>query len=242
MNSTYKTADEIKELANRHLFSLEKDLARGYFNLNGIGELFPGSIMVHDLNALRVSYINDWGCAALRHSMEEINEMGAVYFDRFLVASETERIIPAINDHFKQENNNAPYSFFQQVRTGPKMELKWHYTSCKFLRDETGIQTSQLILVSNPVSGMGLMVNKVNKLLDENVYVAKNYKKFMLLTKREKEIIMLLAAGKTTHNISDNLCISHHTVSTHRKNISSKLNISSFSELLKFAAAFELTK
>jgi DNA-binding CsgD family transcriptional regulator len=240
MNSTYKTAEELKHTTNQQVFSLEKDLARGYFSLNGIGDLIPGSIMVHDMQALRVSYINNWGCEGLKHSMEEINEMGAAYFDKFLVPEETSRIIPEIAAYFKEESHTAPYGFFQQVRTGPNMELNWHYTSCKFLRDDTGKRSSQLILVSNPVAGMGLMVNKVNKLLDENVYVARNYKKFMLLTKREKEIITLLADGKTTSNISDMLFISHHTVSTHRKNIGNKLEIYSFSELLKFAAAFEL--
>jgi hypothetical protein len=196
MTPTYQTAEEIKDLNNQQIFSLEKDLARGYFNLNGIGDLFPGSIMVHDMKALQVSYMNNWGCAALNHSMEEINAMGAAYFDKFLVAEETQRIIPEITAYFENKNNAAPYSFFQRVRSGPKMELNWHYTSCKFLRDETGAQSAQLILVSNPVAGMGIMVNKVTKLLDENVYVAKNYKKFMRLTKREREIITLLQRGK----------------------------------------------
>ncbi|MEJ7683198.1 MAG: helix-turn-helix transcriptional regulator [Segetibacter sp.] len=122
------------------------------------------------------------------------------------------------------------------------MSRRVHCDVCKFLRDETGKKTSELIVVANSVSGMGLMVNKVNKLLDENVFAAKNYQKFAQLTRREKEIISLLAAGKSTIDISGILFISHHTVSTHRKNIGNKLGITAFSKLLKFAAAFDLIK
>lgn len=243
MNSTYKTAEEIKDLTNRQIYSLEKGLAKGHFSLKDIGELVPGAIMVHDMKTLQVTYMNNWGCEALRHSMEEINEMGEAYYDNFFLPEEYKWFIPGMFEYFKREDNSAAlYSFFHQVRTGPKMEFSWHYDVCKFLRDETGNKTSELIVVANPVSGMGLMVNKVNKLLDENVFAAKNYKKFAQLTKREKEIISLLAGGKSTIDISEMLFISHHTVSTHRKNIGNKLGITAFSELLKFAAAFELIK
>lgn len=243
MHSTYKTTSETKNLANCQMHSLTNGLVKGHFSLKDIGELVPGAIMVHDMKVLRVTYMNNWGCEALRHLMEEINEMGEAYYEKFFLPEEYKWFIPGMFEYFNGEDNNAAlYSFFHRVRTGPKMEFSWHYDVCKFLRDETGHKTSELIVVATPVSGMGLMVNKVNKLLDENVFAAKNYKKFAQLTRREKEIISLLAGGKSTIDISEMLFISHHTVSTHRKNIGNKLNITAFSELLKFAAAFDLIK
>src|SRR5687768_11468617 len=112
MNPTYQTAEEIKDIANRQIFSLEKDLARGYFSLNGIGDLIPGSIMVHDMKTLSVTYMNKWGCDRLNHSFEEIKEMGVAFFETFLVAVETAMIIPEITAYFQNENNSAPYGFF----------------------------------------------------------------------------------------------------------------------------------
>jgi two-component system NarL family response regulator len=47
-----------------------------------------------------------------------------------------------------------------------------------------------------------------------------------LLSDREKEIILLIADGKTNKDISDAFFLSYHTVRTHRKNITRKLGFS----------------
>lgn len=56
-----------------------------------------------------------------------------------------------------------------------------------------------------------------------------------LLSEREKEIVKCLALGKSTKEIADELCISAFTVSTHRRNINSKLGIHSPAALVIFA-------
>lgn len=55
------------------------------------------------------------------------------------------------------------------------------------------------------------------------------------LGEREKEIIGLIARGLSNKEIADQLCLSVHTVATHRKNIISKLQIHSTSGLTIFA-------
>lgn len=55
------------------------------------------------------------------------------------------------------------------------------------------------------------------------------------LGKREKEIIAYIARGMSNKEIADNLCISVHTVTTHRRNICSKLEIHSPAGLTIFA-------
>lgn len=55
------------------------------------------------------------------------------------------------------------------------------------------------------------------------------------LTKKEVEIIKLVAAGNTIMEMADKLCISYHTVISHRKNIMRKLNLRSATEMVKFA-------
>lgn len=57
----------------------------------------------------------------------------------------------------------------------------------------------------------------------------------MKLTKREIELICVLAKGKTTHEAAQLLFLSPYTVETHRKNIFKKLNIKSIIELVNFA-------
>lgn len=55
------------------------------------------------------------------------------------------------------------------------------------------------------------------------------------LSDREKEIVQLVALGKTNKEISDSLFISPHTVITHRKNITSKLGIKTIAGLTVYA-------
>lgn len=55
------------------------------------------------------------------------------------------------------------------------------------------------------------------------------------LSKRELEIVSMTVEGKTAKQIADILFLSHHTVSTHRKNIMRKLNLKSAQELTLFA-------
>jgi DNA-binding NarL/FixJ family response regulator len=62
-----------------------------------------------------------------------------------------------------------------------------------------------------------------------------NTEKQANLTKREIEIISLIAKEYTTQEIADKLFISTRTVETHRKNIISKTRVKSIIGLLKFA-------
>ncbi len=61
-----------------------------------------------------------------------------------------------------------------------------------------------------------------------------------VLSDREKEILCEIAKGKSNKEIADDLCLSVHTVSTHRRNICSKLDIHSAAGLTIFAIIHKL--
>lgn len=58
---------------------------------------------------------------------------------------------------------------------------------------------------------------------------------FSVLTAREREVLQLLAEGKSTKQIASLLHLSTKTVETHRQQIMKKLNIRSVAELTRFA-------
>ena len=58
---------------------------------------------------------------------------------------------------------------------------------------------------------------------------------FELLTTREREILQLLAEGKTNKEVATSLNISVYTAETHRGNILQKLNLHSSAELVLYA-------
>ncbi len=55
------------------------------------------------------------------------------------------------------------------------------------------------------------------------------------LTSREREILQLLAEGKSSKDVAITLGISAKTADTHRSNIMRKLGMHSVSELVRFA-------
>ncbi len=55
------------------------------------------------------------------------------------------------------------------------------------------------------------------------------------LTPRERQVLKLIAAGKSTREIAEELVLSSNTVQTHRLHIMEKLNLHKRSELIKYA-------
>jgi DNA-binding NarL/FixJ family response regulator len=62
-----------------------------------------------------------------------------------------------------------------------------------------------------------------------------------VLRHREREVLQLIAEGKTTKQIASSLYISEKTVASHRKNITDKLSLYSTAELTKYAIREGLT-
>ena len=58
---------------------------------------------------------------------------------------------------------------------------------------------------------------------------------YELLTTREREILQLLAEGKSNKEVAGQLNLSLYTVETHRRNLQDKLNLHSFAELILYA-------
>jgi DNA-binding NarL/FixJ family response regulator len=64
--------------------------------------------------------------------------------------------------------------------------------------------------------------------------------KIPVLTRREKEVLSLIAAGLTNHEIGEKLFISTTTVDTHRKNLLTKFAVKNTATLIRLAAQYQL--
>jgi two-component system nitrate/nitrite response regulator NarL len=82
-------------------------------------------------------------------------------------------------------------------------------------------------------------VYKGNTFYDANIEVQSddnsNKKAKGILTKRQTEILGLIAQGKTSREIADELFIGIHTVDTHRKNMIRILGLQGKGELMRYA-------
>ena len=65
---------------------------------------------------------------------------------------------------------------------------------------------------------------------------------FSVLSQREREVLQLLAEGKTTKQVARQLHISPKTVEAHRLRIMNKLNIDNIAQLTKYAIQEGLTQ
>ncbi|MHC1704126.1 MAG: LuxR C-terminal-related transcriptional regulator [Tenuifilaceae bacterium] len=63
----------------------------------------------------------------------------------------------------------------------------------------------------------------------------KKYKKDYNITKREKDVLNMLVNGESATDIAARLCLSVHTVISHRKNLLQKTGTKNTAELVKFA-------
>jgi DNA-binding CsgD family transcriptional regulator len=70
---------------------------------------------------------------------------------------------------------------------------------------------------------------------DTNLNSIKTLTMFTLastLTMRERQVLALVGLGLTTKEIADRLCVSHHTIESHRKNMLRKWDAKNSAELL----------
>jgi two-component system response regulator NreC len=85
-------------------------------------------------------------------------------------------------------------------------------------------------------AGRRYMAASVQEVLDaESRRAGEGRPRETTLTKREKEVVMLIAAGRTTQEIADKLFLSPATIETHRKNIFHKLDCRNYAALVKYA-------
>jgi DNA-binding NarL/FixJ family response regulator len=77
--------------------------------------------------------------------------------------------------------------------------------------------------------------NVATVLVESYLKGGKTTGKTNLLTPREREVVQLLAEGKSNKEIGVALGVSVHTVETHRSNIMRKLGANSLSNLIRYA-------
>jgi two-component system, NarL family, response regulator NreC len=97
--------------------------------------------------------------------------------------------------------------------------------------DELISQFDELIMINDTRNKIQKKIsNLINKAADPKAQKSEN-----TLSSRELDVLKLLVKGMSNKEISDKLFISTHTVISHRKNITHKLNIKSVAGLTVYA-------
>ena len=201
---------------------------------------FPSYIIVHDMRDFSVVFMCEPGLKHLGHTLEQLKAMGENYHTYFFNPEDARDYVPKIFCLLERNNDDESVSFFQQVRSSPQHDWEWYLSATRiFLRDFDG-KPILTITTATPVDSHHQISTKAQRLLDENNFLRHNHKVFDTLTKREREILKLIAMGLSSADIAVQLHLSEATVNTHRKNVKSKLNAKTNYEITRFAQAFDL--
>ena len=200
----------------------------------------PAVLIVMNVQTLTVVYMSERGRNILGVTLEELHEMGPAYFQRFFNEEEANEYTPYLKDLLFRNNADEIVSFFQQVRPSAEHPWTWYFNGVKILmKDDNGLPLLTMI-AAVPINQYHYMISKVQRLLDENNYLRQNFKMMKTLTKREVEVLKLVANGCSSEEISNHLFLSKETVATHRKNIKRKLGFKTNYDFTCFAQAFDL--
>ena len=234
------TTREISDTSKQQVFTLERKIHKGEFSIESVGDHLPGNVLVTDLNRLTTVYMNNRGCNILKRSVGELEELGAEYYQRFFVPDEINVIVQTYLGMAQRQDPSEIYNFVHRVKALEDSSYKWYFASAKLMFSPGREASDKMVLIVNEVNSLGTIAKKINSVLEESDWMKSNFKKFCQLTRREKDIISLVANGRSSAEISDILAISRLTVNTHRRNISGKLEAKTFTQLYKFAVTFGL--
>lgn len=221
--------------------SVDDIISRNIKDIAAIANILPGVVIIHDLRDWSVAWISDRGVKELELSREEIVKLTMLqYHARFFNEQDAKDYVPKVFQLMENNSFDDMVAFFQQVRFGGRSDWTWHMTAMKILALDNNGKPLLSITMAFPIDATHPMTSKASRILKENNFLRKNVALYAKLSKREREILKLMALGKSAPETSAELSISIHTVQTHIKNIRQKLNTNSYFELGEYARAFDL--
>ncbi len=221
---------------NKTHLSFEEKIAL----LKAMDQLLPGVAIVHNLQSLSVEYISPSGLVFLNTTLEALKEMGPKYHEVFFNPEESAEYVPQIMGLLQRNDSDETVSFFQQARALEQEEWIWFFSTTRIFHRNAENKPEYIVTIATKVDPQPHVGPKVNRLLDENVFLRRNAHLYAQLTPREQEVFKYWALGKSSIETAALMVISFQTVDTHRKSIKRKLKLANSYEITTFAQAFDL--
>jgi DNA-binding CsgD family transcriptional regulator len=208
--------------------------------ISSVADDIPAVVIIHDLPDLNVLFMSNFGLKLLDVTWSQIRTMGRDEFQRtFFNDDDARESTPKIMEMLSK-NADDFVSYFQQVRTSKTREWDWYMSMTKVLtRDDNGTPAS-IVTIAMQIDPEHEFTAKAGRLLEENVFLRTHYHLFATLTNREREILKLLASGRSAVQIARQLNITKATAETHRKKVREKLQARNSFQLVQYATAFSL--
>jgi DNA-binding CsgD family transcriptional regulator len=198
----------------------------------------PGIIYINEvgkagiLNSMRNVYLNKYAVEITGYTREEADLLGPEYFRKVLHPDDFEVINQSV-DHLLKIDSDIIYGGAYKFKPKGK-DYIWMLARTRVFKRKPDGTPYQYINSAIQLNDEFHAHNQIFALLKENKRLV-NENTVLKLTKREREVLKLLAGGNSAKKISQKLNISESTVISHRKNMLRKLNMHSTANLVNFA-------
>jgi DNA-binding CsgD family transcriptional regulator len=208
--------------------------------LDAVTAALPGTVLVQRADDRSILYLDPQGLQRTGLSLEAVRELGPLFDLQYFRPGPGGESVARILATMKRQPGPGPVSFFQQVRWQKDQAWTWHCTALQVLQTDAGGHPLYLLALLLPFDAANHLAPKITRLLDETSFGQRQQHRYETLSRREKEILRLMALGKSSVQIAAALHIAPSTVVTHRRNIRRKLGVVSSYELTQYAHAFDL--
>lgn len=201
-------------------------------------EKMPGVTVIHDIEGFKPLFMTSNGLKLLGISMEELIAIKEDYQELFFNRNFMGDYLEQLKAMFERDGITETYTFFHEVKI--REEFRWYSASIKVFHASKNFEPTHTITYAVPLEDYHWTIKRAQRLLEETEFARKHLEKFSSLSSREKEVLALIAKGKTVGEITDTLKISPNTVNSHLKTIKRKLKATTSYDLREFALAFDL--
>lgn len=216
------------------VLDIQKSLAR-LRNLEVETEDFLGFYHENDKDTINLLYLEEKGCQLYGKTLEEIQEAGVEFLLDIMHPEDVQRCLPKLLEFAAQNDETKTLTYFQRLQLQGSKEYKVYFTCVKLNNSRNIFQS-----ITSPITQVDDFKEEVNKLLDSSGYIEQHIGIYTSFSKREREIIQLVCQGLEVKEIAEQLFLSPHTITKHKKNIYKKGDFSSNAELIQFALNFNL--
>lgn len=230
-----KTEKELIRNHQQNLFLIDKQIGQTAFTIEELGGMLSGVVHLNCINSHVVNYMNPSGTNLFGLTLDEMNNLGPQFLTDYIHPNDLGGIQTQLYSFSQENDTQAICTFFQRVKVSGKDSYEYLLTNSKICKN-----SQELISISVHIYALERLARKIEKAIEQDGFMRKNFDRFLSLTKREKEILTKIALGYTNQEIANELFISPHTVRTHRNRIHQKLGISRFREVMLYAQAFDL--
>jgi DNA-binding CsgD family transcriptional regulator len=192
-------------------------------------------ISLFDIRNNKFLYCNDSFRNVLGYETDEIIRGGWEFWFKKINPNEARIIKNKINLLIQKTHSGKPWEVFSFTYHIKDILSNWYFVN----HELSLFQFKKKHFVLNYLYDI-TQIERIENFFGKQLNSVNKHGNSITVSKREKEVLMLIAEGFSSKQIADELYISNHTAIKHRKNLIEKFKVKNTAQLIKEASRFFL--